>query len=281
MHSTESITSLDDDDDDDVRPASSRMPSAWFSGYRPFPPVINLYGNFSGVIDAVTTMKLCGADKNDFLYVVEIHHGLTPRGPLHFRPGLYLRNGTKTNAPILAAAGDEDREPLLMSTFSVKSLIMLPPPPDVEVKNPRDLVTEIMYAKKTSDGTVSFRFSIEVGLKMKSREEFEWRKLTGKDKTNTQHARFILVRPPPSSTSASSSYSTQEEIEVLADLTFCNVMSVNHLFVLELKGAAASGEMGDRWTLMVVVTALRLYWLRCYGKTNKAVVGIGQKLRGK
>ncbi|KAL0469381.1 hypothetical protein QR685DRAFT_285162 [Neurospora intermedia] len=279
MHSTESETSLDDDDD--VRPTSSRMPAAWFSGYRPFPPVINLYGNFSGVIDAVTTLKLCGADKSDFLYVVEIHHGLTPRGPLHFRPGLYLRNGTGTKAPILAAAGDEDREPLLMSTFSVKSLIMLPPPPDVEVKNPRDLVTEIMYAKKTSDGTVSFRFSIEVGLKMKSREEFEWRKLTGKDKTNTQHARFILVRPPPSSTSAASSSSTQEEIEILADLTFCNVMSVNHLFVLELKGAAASGEMGDRWTLMVVVTALRLYWLRCYGKTNKSVVGIGQKLRGK
>lgn len=193
MHSTESITSLEDDDDDDVRPASSRMPSAWFSGYHPIPPVINLYGNFSGVIDAVTTLNLCGADKNDFLYVVEIHHG----------------------------------------------------------------------------------------LKMKSRQQFEWRKLTGKDKANTQPNRFILVWPPPSSISASSSSSAHEESEILADLTFCNVMSVNHFFVLELKGAAASGEMGDRWTLMVVVTALRLYWLRCYGKTNKAVVGLGQKLRGK
>ncbi|KAJ4413415.1 hypothetical protein N0V85_003573 [Neurospora sp. IMI 360204] len=273
--STESKTSLDDD----VHQASSRMPAA-FSGYRPFPPVINLYGNFSGVIDALITFKLCGADKNDFLYVVEVHHGFTPRGPLNFRPGFYLQNGTGTDAPILAAAGDEAREPLLMSTFSVKSLIMLPPL-YVEI-NPRDLVTEIMYATTTSDGTVSFRFSIEVGPKMKSREEFEWRKTRkGNNNNNTQHSQFILIRLPPSSISASPSPSAQEESEILADLTFRNAISLRHLFVLELKGAACSGEMGDRWTLMVVATALRLYWLRSYGKTNKAIVGIGQKLRGK
>ncbi|KAK3402303.1 hypothetical protein B0T20DRAFT_346934 [Sordaria brevicollis] len=272
------------------------MPTeAKFLGYRPFPPVMNLYGNSSGgVMGALTTYKLCGTDKDDFLYVVEVHHGFTPRGPLNFRPGFYLRNGTGTEAPILAAAGDEEREPLLMSTFSVKSLIMVPPPldeDDVEFNlNPRDLVTEIMYATKTSDG-VSFRFSVEVGPKMKVREEFEWRKtVPRKGETNgSQHARYILVRLPPSSVSspsstpASSSLSppAQEESDILADLTFRNAMSLNHIFTLELKGAACSGVMGDRWTLTVVTTALRLYWLRIYGKTNKAVVGIGQKLRGK
>lgn len=300
--STKSKTSLDDGDDDVVRKTFSstcRMPTAAkFLGYRPFPPVMNLYGNSSGgVIGALTTYKLCGADKNGFLYVVEVHHGFTPRGPLNFRPGFYLRNGTGTEAPILAATGDEEREPLLMSTFSVKSLIMVPPPldeDDVEFNlNPRDLVTEIMYATTTSDGSVSFRFSVEVGPKMKIREEFEWRK-TRKGDTNTQHTRYILTRlpsssstsfsspsPSPSSSPSSSSSSAQEESYILADLTFRNAISVNHLFTLELKGAACSGVMGDRWTLMVVTTALRLYWLRVYGKTNKAIVGIGQKLRGK
>ncbi|KAH7626158.1 hypothetical protein B0T09DRAFT_392531 [Sordaria sp. MPI-SDFR-AT-0083] len=220
----------------------------------------------------MTTYKLCGADKSDFLYVVEVHHGFTPRGPLNFRPGFYLRNGTGTEAPILATAGDEEREPLLMSTFSVKSLIMVPPPldeDDVEFNlNPRDLVTEIMYATTTSDGSVSFRFSVEVGPKMK-------------------HSRYILIRLQPSSSSTSpsspspSSSIAQEESDILADLTFRNAMSLQHLFTLELKGAACSGVMGDRWTLIVVTTALRLYWLRIYGKTNKVVVGIGQKLRGK
>lgn len=288
--STESRPSLNDVDDDDLRVSSSRkwMPASFF-GYRPFPPVINLYGNSSGVLDALTTYKLCGTDKNDFLYVVEVHHGFTPRGPLNFRPGFYLRNGTSTEAPILAAAGDEAREPLLMSTFSVKSLIMLPPLVDMEMdeintKNPRDLVTEIMYATtntNTSDGSVSFRFSVEVGHKMKSRGEFEWRKTRKSNTNHTQHSRYVLIRMPPSSTSASPSSSTaQEEGDILADLTFRNAISLNHLFALELKGAAASGEMGDRWTLMVVTTALRIYWLRIYGKTNKAVVEIGQKLRG-
>ncbi|EGO56269.1 hypothetical protein NEUTE1DRAFT_146983 [Neurospora tetrasperma FGSC 2508] len=158
--STKSKTSLDDGDDDVVRKTFSstcRMPTAVkFLGYCPFPPVMNLYGNSSGgVIGALTIYKLCGADKNEFLYVVEVHYGFTPRGPLNFRPGFYLRNGTGTEAPILAAAGDEEREPLLMSTFSVKSLIMVPPPldeDDVEFNlNPRDLVTEIMYATITTD----------------------------------------------------------------------------------------------------------------------------------
>lgn len=294
--STKSKTSLDDGDaDGPIRKAScSRMPvPAAFLGYRPFPPVINLYGNSSGgVIGALTTYKLCGADKSDFLYAVEVHHGFTPRGPLNFRPGFYLRNGTGTEAPILATASDEEREPLLMSTFSVKSLIMVPPPldeDDVEFNlNPRDLVTEIMYATTTSDGSVSFRFSVEVGPKIKVREEFEWRKTRkGTTNSNTQHSRYILIRLPPSSSStspsspSSSSSIAQEESDILADLTFRNAMSLQHLFTLELKGAACSGVMGDRWTLMVVTTALRLYWLRIYGKTNKAVVGIGQKLRGK
>ncbi|AEO63644.1 uncharacterized protein THITE_2109177 [Thermothielavioides terrestris NRRL 8126] len=268
--STADGASLDDED----RRAPNRLPPA-FAGYRPFPPVLNLYGNPSGVIDALTTLKLCGAAKSDLLYIVEVHHGFTPRGPLHFRPGLYLRNGPSTDAPILAAAGDEAREPLLMSTFSVKSFIMLPPL-DLEA-NPRDMVTEIMYATKTSDGAVSFRFAIEVGPKMKCREHFEWKKAG----TDNGHSRYILVRLDPRAASPSPAPSAQDESEVLAELLFRNVMSWNHLFTLELKGAGGSGAMGDRWTLMVVVSALRLYWLRVYGKTNKSVVGIGQKFRGK
>ncbi|KAL2163915.1 hypothetical protein VTH06DRAFT_3127 [Thermothelomyces fergusii] len=260
--------------EDEVRSTRSRIPAA-FAGYRPFPSVLNLYGNLSGMVDALTTLKLCGAAKNDLLYVVEIHHGFTLRGPLHLRPGFYLRNGTSTDAPILAAAGDEAREPLLMSTFSVKSLIMLPPL-DVEA-NARDMVTEIMHATRTGDGAVSFRFAVEVGPQMKCREQFAWKKVG----TGNGHSRFVLVRLGPPSAPPSPAPSAQEEGEILAELLFRNVMSLNHLFSLELKGAGCSGAMGDRWTLMVVLTALRLYWLRAYGKTNKVVVGIGQTLRGR
>jgi hypothetical protein len=257
--------------DVEARRALSGVPAP-FAAYRPFPSVLNLYGNFSGVVEALNTFKLCGATKNDLLYVVEIHHGFTPRGPLHFRRGFYLRNGTSTKAPILAAGGDEAREPLVMSTFSVKSFIMMPPL-DTEA-NPRDLVTEIMYATKASDGTVSFRFAIEVGFNLKCREQFEWKKIG----SGNAHSGFILVRLDARSASPSPTPSAQEGSEILAELQFHGLW--NHLFSLELKGAGCSGEMGDRWTLMVVVTAIRLYWLRAEGKTNKVVVGMGQKLRG-
>ncbi|KAJ4305957.1 hypothetical protein N0V88_000747 [Collariella sp. IMI 366227] len=175
---------------DDVGRTSGGM-DAEFSGYRPFPPIINLYGNSSGVIDLFTTYKLCGSDKSDLLYVVEIHQGFSARGPLHFKRGFYLRNGTTTKAPILAAAGDESAEPLLMSIFSVKSFIMLPPR-DMEL-DPHNLVTEIMRATTTNDGQVSFRFAVEVGPEMKHREGFEWRQ-TREGNAGTKHSRFVLTR---------------------------------------------------------------------------------------
>jgi hypothetical protein len=34
-------------------------------------------------------------------------------------------------------------------------------------------------------------------------------------------------------------------------------------------GVGLTGELGERWALMVVTTALGLYWLRQHGKTRK------------
>ncbi|KAK4654947.1 hypothetical protein QC762_406050 [Podospora pseudocomata] len=87
--------------------ASTFLPtSAAFIGYRPFPSIMNLHSNFSGVVSALKTVKLCGASEDGFLYLVEAHFGFTPRGSLHFEPGYYLRNGTSLKSPILAATGD-------------------------------------------------------------------------------------------------------------------------------------------------------------------------------
>ncbi|KAH6853212.1 hypothetical protein B0I37DRAFT_358777 [Chaetomium sp. MPI-CAGE-AT-0009] len=137
--------------------------TAAFSGYRPFPSVMNLYGNFSGVLQTFTTQKLCGATGDDFLYLVELHFGYTTRGPLHFGQGFYLRNGTTNKDPILAAAGDEYPIPYLIKLFDPKTSIKLPPL-DTE-KNPRDMVTEILHASSGKEYGVTFRFAIEVGIK--------------------------------------------------------------------------------------------------------------------
>ncbi|KAL2015467.1 hypothetical protein VTK56DRAFT_5392 [Thermocarpiscus australiensis] len=122
---------------------------------------MNLYANYSGILKALTTLKLCGATESDFAYLVELHFGYTPRGPLNFRPGLYLRNGTSAKDPIIAAAGDVSRQPLLVQTFNLDSAIMLPPLDPEAVRNARDLVTEVMHA--TREDGVRFRFSVEYG----------------------------------------------------------------------------------------------------------------------
>lgn len=115
---------------------------------------MNLYSNFSGILHALKTQRLCGATENDFLYLVELHFGYTPRGPLHFGQGFYLRNGTTIKDPILAAAGNEFPLPFLITLFDPKAAIKLPPI-DLE-KNPRDMVTETLRASTSKDGGVAF-----------------------------------------------------------------------------------------------------------------------------
>jgi hypothetical protein len=244
---------------------------------------MNAFANYSvNVVKTLTTLKLCGANESEFLYLAELHVGCTSRGPLNFKPGLYLRNGTSKKDPIFAAAGDISVQPVFVSAFNLNSAIMLPSL-DLEV-NPGDLVTEVMHASTTTnhEHVVAFRLSVEVGIKRSEREEFEWRKVRS-DGTDTR-SRYILLRLPSSSSSSSASSpqsSSANGSHQLAELVFTNLTSLKHIFTLELKEAGRTGELGERWSLMVVMTALRLWWLRQYGRTRKATVGIAEKVRGK
>ncbi|KAL2179648.1 uncharacterized protein P884DRAFT_256922 [Thermothelomyces heterothallicus CBS 202.75] len=245
------------------------MPTAAFIGYHPFPPVMNLYANYSsGVISAIKSHKLCGATPNDFLYLVEYHIGYTARGPLNFGRGYYLRNGMTFNDPILAATGEKSQLPLLGSLFESETLVKLPPP-DMN-QNPRDMVDEVLRTEISREHGVTFRFSIEVGTRRLRRETFEWRKVTGptgrRDPGGHKvRARYSLERLPLNPRAPSTT---------VAELSFNDVLSFTHLFTLELKGAGLTGELGDRWTLMVVTTALSLHLLRQLGKAEK-VSGLG------
>ena len=56
--------------------------------------------------------------------------------------------------------------------------------------------------------------------------------------------------------------------------------SLTHAFTLEVVDGQ-SGALGGRWTLMVIVTAIRLYTLHVKGKTSRIVVDMGKKTSGK
>ncbi|KAL2147144.1 hypothetical protein VTI28DRAFT_574 [Corynascus sepedonium] len=266
------------ENDDLDRTSTKVLPVAAFTGYRSFPAVMNLYANYSGILEAMTTFKLCGSSASDVLYIAQIHFGYTSRCPLHFRRGIYLRNGTSLKAPILAATGEVFRLPLFLFLFDSKTSVMLPPL-DME-KNPRDMVTELLRASITKEQAVAFRFTVEVGTKRIQREEFEWRKSNGKETGVREKGARYELRPLATTLSAlassSSSFPPEDGSNILAELTFDNVLSFKHLFTLKLMGAGLTGEMGDRWTLMVVMTALSIHWLRQNGKTNKPTVAAAQ-----
>ncbi|KAL2132206.1 hypothetical protein VTI74DRAFT_4093 [Chaetomium olivicolor] len=281
---------------------SSDRPSA-FRGYRPFPRVMNLYLNYTSL--SFKTLSLCGASQSDLLYLVELHFGYTPRGPLNFGQGFYLRNGTTTKDPILAAAGDEFPLPMLSVFFVSKAIIMLPPVD--EEKNPRDVVREEVRAvrRKGEQGerVVGFRFGVDGvlvhGGKRRAREEFEWWKGRGKGKgkkgeeadngngdlQGSRDYRLVRVATTVASGKAGSSSAAAKSMpdaddndgEVLAELVFESLWSVKHVFKLELKGAGATGKLGERWALAVVMSALSLCWMRQYGRTNKTTVAAWDK----
>ncbi|KAK4242309.1 hypothetical protein C8A03DRAFT_29572 [Achaetomium macrosporum] len=267
------------------------LPTAAFIGYRPFPQVMNLYANYSsaGVLSAMKSHKLCGATESDFLYLVEYHLGYTPRGPLNFGRGYYLRNGTTFKDPILAATGEEFPIPLLVSLFNPTTIVKLPPL-DM-AKNPRDMVDEVLRAGASKKHVVIFSFTIEVGVKRMQRESFEWRKAPaapGEKQEEGGHkvkTRYILHRlapgyPAPSPSASSTAEQTDSDSDVVAVLACNHFLSFTHLFTLELKGAGLTGELGDRWILMVVTTALSIHLLRQLGKTGKVTVGAAQKIHG-
>ncbi|SPQ27213.1 8076ef0c-2ceb-43c7-9f81-33d65742dccb [Thermothielavioides terrestris] len=227
----------DTEPDEPPKPSpSSLAPAASSLGHRPFPPVMGLYVNSSGVLPALTTFKLCGASAADFLYLVEVHFGYTARGPLGFGHGYYLRDGTTARDAVLAAAGDEVPLRFPFSMLHGKLVVLLPPAdaggdvvgedlkkgPMGKVKGRggvEDKVREVLQPATSKEHGVVFRFAVEVGVGAMRREEFEWRKGEKVKKADADEDRkagrhFSLFCPPSAPTSAG----TPSDGEILAEL---------------------------------------------------------------
>lgn len=273
-------------------PSYENQPStshtATSSPYRQFPPVMNAYYQWQ----SIKTFNLCGTTKEDPLCVVEMHTGFSGTPPLGLKPGLLLHNGMSTKDPILAVAGDESQFAARVYAFNANSIIMLPPL-DSRASH-QAMTTEVMRPSATSNNGVAFAFSIEVGEKLK-RERFEWRKIKKGDDHEGSPGGFKLLRlsagskksdPSADGSSSSridsSSSLTGDECEIVALMTLTRSWAkIKHPFSLELTGSALSGALGERWALMVVITALRLWALNGNGRATKNVIATGEKLRAK
>lgn len=214
--------------------------------------------------------------------------------------------------PVLAAAGDDAA---VACTFNLSSLVlmpahaMLPSPPcspsgrsaalvvDLEAL-PGMLgagagpVTELMRASTSAGGGVVFRFAVEVGnpayprsgektTMPLRREQFAWCKVfcadswRGRNGSECEATKvaggFKLVRLAEGAVD-------EHDGETVAVLGWSGALSLREAFSLELRGSGASGALGDRWALMVVTTALRLWVLRVSGRTSRTAIAIGEKI---
>ena len=177
---------------------------------------------------------------------------------------------------ILAAAGDDTH------IFSAKSIIYMPCL-DSDGTMPRGYTSEVMRGSTSGNGSVRFDFSIETGEKA-VREKFEWRKFSKGDETSAKKGGFRLVRltSSPGGSYDGSSQASIGDGEIVAMLKWAfSWTNIKQAFSLELIGSGRSGRLGERWILMVVITALRIYTLYFTGKTSSASISLGEKVSGK
>jgi hypothetical protein len=212
-------------------------------------------------------------------------------GPLGAKGGLHLYNGASTKDPLLAAAGEDLPFSRVYNLLQRTSRVWLP-----GLGSGGGLVPELMRAHTTADGHVAWRFSIEVGAGEKMRREaFEWRKVKKSERDeSTTHGGFKLVSVSADDGEKENGSAGKgdesggrgtsidgEDHDALAIFSWKRFLtSPKHPFDLTLLGDGLPRTMGDRWTLMVLMTALRLWMLHLHGKTNLDAVAIAEKAGG-
>lgn len=112
--------------------------------------------------------------------------------------------------------------------------------------------------------TVTFQFPIDIGYGHDlKREFFEWRKM------NTNHEKGIL---PPQFKSGLKlvrigSGGVFRQPEVVATIAFHDGRTMTLPFILQFYSS-----LGDRWAIMAIVTALKIWGLNTQGKTRASYI---------
>ncbi|KAL6856831.1 hypothetical protein J3F83DRAFT_763817 [Trichoderma novae-zelandiae] len=259
------------DMDYQLLPAHTSTPSASLY-YRRFPSTMTIKACWS------RNFTICDSISNEAIYLAKFHpFGLYCTKPLGARAGFILHNGVSSNDVVLAAAGDITVFEQRANPFSNKSHILLPPLPknDKTQASQQPTVMETMTGKLVAEKGTVFRFSVETGRAMQ-RQNFEWRRFARDDS-------WELVRY------SSSSRKVLPKGEIVAILSWAPVLlasafdpfNAQAVGTLQLLNSLESYALGERCTLAVVISALRLWHLRIRGKDTQAYIKFGEWLFNK
>ncbi|KAI2631981.1 hypothetical protein GGR54DRAFT_11548 [Hypoxylon sp. NC1633] len=234
-----------------------------------FPPSFNLYRS-SAFMQRLYTI---GEHQATPLYAVSLHSGLSGRAHV------IIHSGPADTAPPLATVN--------RALWGLDATITLPPLPGSS-RDPAE-VEEHLAAKSGGFGAPAYAFSVEAGTGAAAalrREAFEWRHSSG-DAVQSLGGRvsgWKLVRLATDAPAGlgpdarfvpgapGSASSRTDGKEVVAVWSWAGRSYSNKTLLFRFLGTGASGALGERWGLMAVVTALRI-WDRERRQRNQRAAG--------
>ncbi|ETS82175.1 hypothetical protein PFICI_07177 [Pestalotiopsis fici W106-1] len=210
---------------------------------RQFPGKFSMYSQSGGF----GTTYYLGEHGSHPLYIVKTHTGWSGS------PDVVLHSGPSESSPPLAGVS--------ANTLSRSATVELPPLPG----SGRTAAEEPLAFSGFSHGT--FTFSIEVGS-VGRRESFEWRHSHGNevDSLGGSSSGWKLVRlatDAPGGQGKGSHFvgggpQSSDAKEVVAVWSNAR-MSMSKLFNFQFLGSGVTGALGERWAVMAVITALRIW----------------------
>ncbi|KAI0900872.1 hypothetical protein F4806DRAFT_172215 [Annulohypoxylon nitens] len=226
---------------------------------RQFPNSFNMYRG-SGIGNRHFTL---GEHQNAPLYAVALHSGFSGK------PSVVLHNGPSDNRPPLAAVEK--------SGWSSKGTVYLPPPPvmgagaNAGVRGSRggkEGAAEERFEAGGGFGHKIYTFSIETGVGAGARREmFEWRHSSGRavkglDGRSGGWKLCRLATGPPAGAEGRGFVEGGERgsdgREIVAVWAWASG-SLTKLFKFSFLGSGANGVLGERWAVMAVMTALKMW----------------------
>lgn len=102
---------------------------------------------------------------------------------------------------------------------------------------------------------------------MLHREDFEWQK-ANENEMDGAKAVFKLVRLNSGTARSSGTANDLQDAGLVAIVGFKGTLSWNKPFRFEFVGEGATGDMGDRWAIMALTTALRIWFLHIQGRVR-------------
>ncbi|KAK7752593.1 hypothetical protein SLS62_005362 [Diatrype stigma] len=207
---------------------------------RQFPPSFGLY-----VDSKLGRRYMLGEHQAQPLYAVSVHSGWSGQ------PSTVLHNGPTTEHPPLAGAN--------ASALGRSSTVELPPPLGGAAAAQQSSSSEERLESAGGPFSPKMRFTLDLdGPSAGRRETFEWRHSRGDEVAalGAAHAGWKLVRLGGGGGEKEAGGGSGEEI--VAAWAHAR-MSLTKQLQFGFVGSGASGVLGERWAIMAVITALRIW----------------------